>query len=267
MRSNGFLRIWVLTALLAPPALGAGPMPVPGDDLTFRPTVIVRGGDGQGSGTVIASVPGEALVLTAAHVVRGTGPVRVELHRYNLGLERTRPADGWPRTLAGEVAAADPAGDVAVVRLRGCPTLPYVARLTAAGDEPGRGAAVTSLGVDGGARLDSWATRVREVSWFSMGPKPADDPGTGDRPFLITDRAPEQGRSGGGLFLDGGRLAGVCVGRVEVSKGRARGVFASTESVRLLLRDHDLEEVVARSARVVRPGAVQRTRKDQPSSK
>src|SRR3712207_6307971 len=60
---------------------------VPADDGTFRPTVLIRQGPAQGSGTVIASVAGEALVLTAAHAVRGSGEVLVELHRYNLGLE------------------------------------------------------------------------------------------------------------------------------------------------------------------------------------
>ena len=40
------------------------------DDWTFRPTVVVRRGTSQGSGTIIASVDGETLVLTAAHVVR-----------------------------------------------------------------------------------------------------------------------------------------------------------------------------------------------------
>src|SRR5206468_7425107 len=36
---------------------------VPDDDATFRPTVIVRKGNSQGSGTVIASVDGETLIL------------------------------------------------------------------------------------------------------------------------------------------------------------------------------------------------------------
>ena len=55
---------------------------------TYRPTVVVRRGTSQGSGTIIASVDGETLVLTAAHVVKAEGPILVELHRYNLGMER-----------------------------------------------------------------------------------------------------------------------------------------------------------------------------------
>src|SRR5512144_797860 len=79
----------VLVAILpgaSPPRVPAD-RPVPADDGTFRPTVLIRRGTMQGSGTVIASVEGETLVLTAAHVVRGPGELRVELHRYNLGLE------------------------------------------------------------------------------------------------------------------------------------------------------------------------------------
>ena len=38
---------------------------------------------------MIASVEGETLILTAAHVVEGAGPLWVELHRYNFGVEKS----------------------------------------------------------------------------------------------------------------------------------------------------------------------------------
>ena len=62
----------------------------PGDNMTLRPTVIVRRGTSQGSGTIIASIEGETLVLTAAHVLRAQGPIVVELHRYNVGRDGAR---------------------------------------------------------------------------------------------------------------------------------------------------------------------------------
>ena len=285
-RHLGGAWVWGLVvagALWGAAATAAGPRPVSkgeatGDDLIFRPTVIVRKGNGQGSGTIIASVEGETLVLTAAHVVRETGPIGVELHRYNLGVEQAIPRGGWPLTLPGEVAAVDPAGDVAVVRVRGRPALPFVARMGAAGDQPGRGAVVTSVGVDNGHRLESWSTRVYGDVWFALVTEDARttskrtaargkaEPGAtrfrptarardgasldpGERPFLLTARAPEHGRSGGGLFLDNGRLVlvGVCVGRVDADGGKAVGVFASGETVRRLLRENDLDTLVARS--------------------
>ncbi len=253
-------------AVLAACSIAAGPaaLPTAEDDHTFRPTVIVRRGGGQGSGTVIASKPGLTLVLTAAHVIRGDGPVIVEAHRFNMGLEEKTPRDGWPVKLVGEVAAQDVAGDVAVVRVKGRSAMPFVARFVAAGDEPEEGALVVSLGVDGGSRLESWSTHVQEVKWFSMSParakptargkptqKPAAnqytavvDPDDG-RPFLITEKAPIPGRSGGGLFLTDGRLVGVCVGRIErPSSKHTRGMFASADTVRKLLRENNLEDAV-----------------------
>ncbi|WP_165250736.1 S1 family peptidase [Paludisphaera soli] len=214
----------------------------PGDDLTFRPTVLIRRGGSQGSGTVIASSAGGTLVLTASHVLRDEGPIAIELHRYNVGLERE--ADGsWPLIVSAEVVADDPSGDVAVLKVRKPLQLPYVARLDESGDGPPRPETlVTSLGVDLGNRLSSWKTKVVETARLQL------ENGEVERPFLITLKIPEHGRSGGGLFTQEGRLVGVCVGHAEMIKGRRMGVFASIESVRRLLREHDLASAVSRSA-------------------
>jgi S1-C subfamily serine protease len=239
----------VIAALSVTPRGTGGAVPdrpAPGDDRTFRPTVIVRRGNGQGSGTVIASGRGETLVLTAAHVARGKGPLRVEVHRYNLAAERSTPRDGWPRVVSAEVAALDTAGDVAVLRVRA--ELPFVAWLADDGGGPAVGQGVVSLGVDAGARLASWSTSVREVSWFAMdGGASArttvrDGEGSvpefvasGDRPFLITERAPVPGRSGGGLFLADGRLVGVCAAgpcRPRAEVGRRASSPRSRRSAR-----------------------------------
>ena len=78
---------------------------------------------------------GQTLVLTAAHVLDAKGPVRIELHRYNLGMERKPATEGvWPRVINGKVAATDTAADLAVVRIERMGALPYVARLSH-GDE------------------------------------------------------------------------------------------------------------------------------------
>ncbi|GAC1471848.1 MAG: hypothetical protein NVSMB9_18420 [Isosphaeraceae bacterium] len=236
------------------------------DSRTFRATVIVRKGNGQGSGTIIASVSGETLVLTAAHVVKDTGPIVVELHRYNLGVERALSAKGWPLEIPARLAAEDRAADLAIVRVPSRPALPFVASLASPGDEPSDGALLTSLGIDGGNTLRSWTTRLRQVAWFRMGTERTGGEGfllsstlaksrnrarratfQDERPYLITNRAPEQGRSGGGLFVEQGKLVGVCVGRIDLAKGKTWGIFSSVESVRRLLREHDLDGVVARS--------------------
>jgi S1-C subfamily serine protease len=223
---------------------------VEADNLTFRPTVLVRRGSSQGTGTIIASIEAETLVLTASHVVRGTGLTQVELHRYNLGLERSSRQPGqWPRQIPAELVATDQAADIAVLRLRNMVALPYVARMGLPDDEPRTTADVTSLGIDMGSKLSSWKTRLVEIYWFEL-----NDSGN-ERPFLVTAKIPEHGRSGGGLFDPNGTLLGVCVGHAEMVKGRRMGVFSSIENVRELLENHNLSSVVSRSeARHLRLG-------------
>jgi hypothetical protein len=80
-----------------------------------------------------------------------------------------------------------------------------------------------------------------EVLWFEL-----NDSGT-DRPFLVTERIPEHGRSGGGLFDKSGKLVGVCVGHAELVKGKRMGVFSSIENVRQLLREQALTSVIEKS--------------------
>lgn len=216
------------------------------DDQTFRPTVLVRKGRSQGTGSVIASVPDETLILTVAHVVLDPGELTVELHRYNLGLERGRPAASgtWPKVLNAKVLALDRPADLAIVRISGMVALPYVAQLAL--DEPGPapGTVVTSLGIDWATHLSSWQAHiVREVNLDTF------DEGHG-RPFLLIDQRPEHGRSGGGLFLTDGRLVGVCVGRTETSRGRHLGVFASSKSIERLVAEHKLAGTLERSSRL-----------------
>jgi S1-C subfamily serine protease len=215
---------------------------IPADDWTFRPTVVVRRGGSQGSGTIIASVDDQTLVLTAAHVIRDTGPISIELHRYNLGVERSRGLPGpWPQPIGARLAAADVAADLAILRIEGLEPLPYVARLAPARRDPAIDSLVTSIGIDLGTRLSSWSSRLVEVLWFEL------NDSRDERLFFLTARTPEHGRSGGGLFLPDGDLVGVCVGHAELVRGRRLGVFASRESIYQLLLEHGLDAVVARS--------------------
>ena len=194
-------------------ASGLRRAPVPWDDGTYRPTVVVRRGTSQGSGTIIASVDGETLVLTAAHVVKAEGPIFVELHRYNLGMERLPATPGvWPRVITASLAAADTAADLAIVRIEKMTALPYVARFTHDNDEPPPNAMVTSIGIDLGLKLTHWSSRLVETVTFEL-----NDSGSA-RPFLITEKIPEHGRSGGGP-LPGQRR----------SRGRVRRAFRAGE--------------------------------------
>jgi len=234
---------WLTLALVAiGPAVAAPEGPMPGDDATFRPTVMVRKGASLGTGTVIASVEGETLVLTASHVVEDPGPLSIELFRYNLGMERARNASGFPRRLKASVVARDVDADLAVLLVGGQLAFPYVARMAKAGEPLLSGTPVTSIGFDRGQRLVGSATRVRKVERIDL------ERGGGERAFLATDHPPELGRSGGGLFrADDGALVGVCVARAEFPRGRTIGLFSTLGNVRALLGSReDLAAAVAR---------------------
>jgi S1-C subfamily serine protease len=187
-------------------------------------------------------VDGETLVLTAAHVVNDRGPTIVELHRYNLGMERTAAAAGrWPRSVRATVLASDTPADLAILRIERMRALPYVARLARDHTDPPVDSIVTSIGIDLGTDLTGWSTRLVEALSFEL------NDSHDQRRFLITDKTPEHGRSGGGLYLASGELVGVCIGHAGLVKGRKMGVFASRESIRLLLDDHKLNAAIIRS--------------------
>ncbi len=218
---------------------------LPGDDRTFRPTVVIRRGTSQGSGTIIASIEGQTLVLTAAHVLKATGPISVQMHRYNVGRERTPALPGsWPREFPASLAAIDAAADLAILRIEKLRTLPYVARLAPVQAAIVPDSVVTSIGIDLGTKLIGWTTRIVETVRFELNDSPS------DRLFVMTKHTPEQGRSGGGLFLANGDLVGVCVGHAARREGQRVGVFASHESIRQLLGAHDhLADLINRSER------------------
>jgi S1-C subfamily serine protease len=243
-----------------------GDLPGPLDDVTIRPTVLIRDGNSRGSGTIIGSNRGRALILTAAHVIDGPGDPAIELHRYNLGIEGRKLGGTWPKVYPARVLAADSDADVAVLLVEGLAKLPYVAQLDPElGQAPSSGSAVTSVGIDQASDLNAWNSRIRGTALLSRnraepadastsaggsspfriedGIRDTDRDGRGRRLFLITEHAPIQGRSGGGLFSEEGRLLGLCVGRIEVKtpegESGAIGLFASGKSILRVLDQLD----------------------------
>jgi S1-C subfamily serine protease len=193
---------------------------------------------------IIASVEGETLILTASHVVEGSGSIFVELNRFNVGLERTRSSAGWPRRLAATILVRDSDADLAILEIKRELAFPYVARLATGTEPPAQGTPVTTIGFDHGDRLIGFSTRIKGVERIDMGQ------GGGDRPFLVTVDPPEQGRSGGGLFRSDGTLVGVCVARAELEKGRKLGLFSSLGNVRALIKkDDEIQVILNRSIR------------------
>jgi len=176
-------------------------------------------------------------------VVKAEGPIFVELHRYNVGRERTPAKPGsWPRPLPASLAAADAAADLAVLRIENVVALPYVARLAPDQGPLAPDSKVTSVGIDLGAKLTTWTTQLVKTLRFEL------NDSRSERLFLITVHTPEHGplrrRS-----VPGQRRARGGVRRARRAGRRtAHGVFASRESIRQLLDDHDqLSALIVRS--------------------
>jgi S1-C subfamily serine protease len=242
-------RSWVLPALAAAlvwPVTATPDEPVPArGTLIVQATVQIRNGQKRGSGTIIASVPNETWILTAAHVVEGGGNVQVEIHRFNLGGARIfslTEGGGWPRLVPATVAATDPGSDVALLRIRGMLPFPFVAHFDLEAAEPKRGEILTSVGVDRGLHLTRWQTTIQGSALVDI------HKGGGTRPYTVTTRHPEHGRSGGGLFRDDGTCIGSCTGRVDIKPGQKVGLFASMSSIRRLIKEKGLERLAQRPA-------------------
>ncbi len=202
---------------------------------TLRPTVMIRKGNGRGTGTIIASIPRDTLILTAAHVVQPDGDLQVEIHRLNLGHGTSlTEGGGWPRLIPAEIVAADPSTDVAVVRIRSVTALPFVAKLDVQAREPAGEEVVLSVGIDNALHLIPWKTRVKGSARLEV------RKGSGVQRFTVTEKPSRSGRSGGGLFRADGTLVGVCVGHTESSPIGSVGIFASMQSVRRILQENHL---------------------------
>ena len=167
----------------------------------------------------------------------------MELHRYNLGMERKTPAPGhWPRRIRrGARGLRPPPPTWRSSGSRACSRCLMSPGWRPAITDPPPDSIVTSIGIDLGTELAGWSSRIVETLSFEL------NDSREQRPFLITEKIPEHGRSGGGLFLANGELVGVCVGHAELVPGRRLGVFASRESIRFLLDDHKLTAAIVRS--------------------
>jgi S1-C subfamily serine protease len=233
--------VGVAVALLT--GVGAAELPRPGDDATYRPTVMIHRGKSVGTGTIIASVEGETLILTASHVVATeTGPIVIELYRYNFGVEHVQAVTGFPRRIEASLIARDPDTDLAILRIKGQLAFPYVARIAKGDALPAVGTRVTTIGFDKGAKLIGFSTKVKTVGRIDL------EKGGGSRPFIVTEDPPEVGRSGGGLFRPDGALVGVCIAKANRAGERTIGVFSTLGNVRDLIRaNEDIEATMARA--------------------
>ncbi len=150
-----------------------------------------------GTGTIIDTRDGEALILTCAHIFRdsqGQGPVDLDLF-LDSGIVKAQ----------GQCVNFDLENDIAFVKF----TVPQNAVIRAiplaTKDTLRNDQTLISVGCDGGADPTIRQHRVISLDRCST-------PGNYRRPFnyIQVSGAPTQGRSGGGLFSADGYLVGVC---------------------------------------------------------
>jgi thiol-disulfide isomerase/thioredoxin len=203
---------------------------------TVRLSISDAQGQSTGTGTIIDSRMGKALILTCGHLFReskGQGVVDVTLFRN--GPQGAEPAGSaqaqvidfdLDRDLA--LVVFEVASDVAVTPLapRGIP-------LTVE-------APVTSVGCGHGANPTPWESRITAVNRYQ------------GHPNVEAARAPEEGRSGGGLFNAAGQLIGVCFAADPQGN---EGLYASLDSIYQKLDALNLTATLQTPPRAATPAA------------
>ncbi|MBC8113585.1 MAG: trypsin-like peptidase domain-containing protein [Candidatus Saccharimonas sp.] len=165
-----------------------------------------------GSGTIIDSKPGRMVILTCGHIFRkGGNESKVEVDVFGPN------AKSRPETVQGKVLHFDLEADVGVVTIAYAQRLPVV-RLGSSRELVVKDR-VLGIGCGGGdkpTREDLTLTALNKYD----GPDNIECTGM-----------PQQGRSGGGLFL-GSELIGVCI---AADPREQRGIFAGMKPIAQLL--------------------------------
>lgn len=158
---------------------------------SVRLTIQDPSGASYGTGTLIDSRNGEALIVTCGHIFRDAGSkgkILVDLF-----------GPGAPQKLEGRLVAYDlkDGQDIGLVSIR--PGVPVkVAPVAAKNYRISKGESVTTVGCNNGAAATAVVTKVTGIDKF-LGP-----------PNVQVAGMPVQGRSGGGLFNAAGEVIGVC---------------------------------------------------------
>ena len=166
-----------------------------------------------GSGTVIDSQSGRAVILTCGHILRDLGKgavIEVDL----FSEENTKPV-----TVIAQIIQFDLEADVGLLSIPGQQQLEVV-KLAIARDLPEVNDRVFSIGC-GGGKLPSVEDHVVTAINGCVGPDNLECTGI-----------PQQGRSGGGLFL-GSEQVGVCI---LADPNYKRGIYTGMKPVAQLLR-------------------------------
>ncbi len=173
-----------------------------------------------GTGTIIDSRKGEALVLTCGHIFReseGKGPIEVDLF-----------GDVPGQKIPGRLISYDLKRDVGLVAFK-TPGPVTAVPVAAAGYRLKAGDPVISVGCNNGDQPTARHSRVQSLDKF-LGP-----------PNIQVAGLPVEGRSGGGLFSADGLLVGVCNAADPADR---EGLYAALATVHEELENTGLSYVV-----------------------
>lgn len=182
-------------------------------------------GDNFGSGTIIDSREGRAIVLTCGHIFRRLDKSSsIEVDVFQGERHKTFVGKLWKHDLEGDVGLITIAAD----GLPACRVLPF-------GIAVERGLPVETVGCSGGASPTVQKQNVTALNRY-LGPD-----------NIECSVVPVQGRSGGGLFNRDGQLIGVCMAADPQSR---EGLYAGVKTIHTLLDDCRLSHLYrkARSA-------------------
>ena len=212
----------------AVPARNDAPANAPNDAALIASTVrlSIEDPDGKstGTGSIVDSRGGKALVLTCGHLFRssaGKGAIQISL--FTAG-----PAGAeLLRTVPGEMVDYDLERDLALVCfLVDAPV--NVMPIAPMGTALAKGSPVTSVGCNHGADPTVQQSHITAVDRYQLPPN------------LSVAGQPVEGRSGGGLFNAGGQLIGVC--NAADPQGN-EGLYASLGSIHAKLDEVGLSKV------------------------
>jgi S1-C subfamily serine protease len=181
-----------------------------------------------GTGTVVDTRSGEALVVTCAHLFRetkGKAPVKADL--YEAAGDGVRLAGH----ATGQVLSYDLTRDIALVSLRVDRPV-GVATVAPPRSTVERGDRMVGIGCSNGQDPTVLETRVTSLDRY-QGP-----------PNIEASGAPAIGRSGGGLFNGKNELVGVCN---NADPEGNEGIYAGLESIHDQLDRLGLKEIYAKS--------------------
>ena len=186
-------------------------------------------GQSYGTGTIIDTRSGEALIITCGHLFReskGQGPVSVELFAV------TGNGVQVVGQVPGHVVSFNLDRDIGLVSIRPSGSV-RVAAVAPAETMVNRGDRVTSVGCNHGQDPSAVATHVTALNRYQGSPN------------IEASGAPVEGRSGGGLFNARGEIVGVCFAADYEGN---EGLYAAVESIHDELDRLGLSEIYQSSS-------------------